>query len=230
MCGRFTQRFTWQEVRDFMDLSGLPQNLAPRYNLAPSQEAAVVRCDPNGPSLSMLRWGLVPAWSKDARIGYKLINARSETAQSKPSFRAAYRSKRCLVPADGFYEWTQRGPARQAWLIEPEDGGLIALAGLWERWVVRDATAAPKSLSHLEPGDALETFTILTMAANENLAKVHHRMPVIVPPEEFGAWLRAEPVSLDRLRPRVMAIRPVSNRVNKPSNDDPGCIEAVHLP
>ena len=229
MCGRFTQRFTWQEIRDFMDLGSPPCNLAPRYNLAPGQDAAIVRADEDERSLTMLRWGLVPAWSRDARIGYKLINARSETAGSKPSFRAAYRSRRCLIPADGFYEWTKRGTTRQAWLIEPRDGGVIALAGLWERWITREGAAAPKSLAHLRPGDALETFTVLTKAADESIASIHHRMPVILPPEEFGAWLSAGSVSLERLPATELVVHPVSNRVNKPLNDDPLCVEPITL-
>ena len=229
MCGRFTQRFTWQEVRDFLDLGGPARNLAPRYNLAPSQDAAVARAEESGRTLSMLRWGLVPAWSRDPKIGYKLINARSETAHAKPSFRAAFRSQRCLIPVDGFYEWSQRGAARQAWLIEPLDGGIMALAGLWERWIVRDRILAPKSLAHLNPGSTLESFTVLTRAADDSLAAIHHRMPVVIPPDEFNAWLHAEPVALDQLPVKPMSIHPVSNRVNKPSNDDALCVEPIRL-
>ena len=177
----------------------------------------------------MLRWGLVPSWSKDAKIGYRLINARSETARSKPSFRAAFRSRRCLVPVDGYYEWTRRGSTRQAWFIRPEGGGLIALAGLWERWFMREDTAVPRSLTHLKPGDPVETFTILTTPAEGEVASVHHRMPVILPPEAHDAWLEAKPVPLDDLPQAAMSIRPVSSRVNKPSNDDPLCIEPVPI-
>ena len=229
MCGRFTQYFSWQEVRDFMDLTGPAPNLSPRYNLAPSQDAAVVREREGERALDMVRWGLVPFWSKDVKIGYKLINARSETVQAKPSFRAAYRSRRCLVPVDGYYEWTRRGSTRQAWLIGPAKGGLIALAGLWERWIMRDGTALPKSLTHLKPGDPVETFTILTAPAGGNVASIHHRMPVVLPPEAHDAWLQAKPVPLDGLPHAAMSVLPVSSHVNKPSNDDPLCIEAVHI-
>ena len=114
MCGRFTQTFTWDQADRFLDLSGPPLNLQPRYNVAPSQAVAVVRADRDGRrSLSMLRWGLIPAWAKDQRVGRKLINARAETARTKPSFRAAFAARRCLIPADGFYEWKREGGVKQ---------------------------------------------------------------------------------------------------------------------
>ena len=229
MCGRFTQRFSWQELHEYLDLSGPPLNLAPRYNLAPSQEAAIVRVDGETHTLSMLRWGLVPAWSRDAKIGYKLINARSETASAKPSFRSAYRSRRCLVPCDGYYEWTRRGAERQAWLIEPDDGGIVMLAGLWERWIAREDIAAPKSLAHLKAGDPLETFTILTRAAAGEAATIHHRMPVMVPHGKTRNWLQPETPAPDSLPPPPLRVTPVSKHVNRPSNDDPICVEPVPL-
>ena len=229
MCGRFTQRYSWREVHAFLSLRGPPRNLRPRYNVAPSQEVAAVRADDRGRGLSMLRWGLIPGWARDVRIGYKLINARAETASTKPSFRAAFRARRCLIPADGFYEWTGRGSARQPWLIGLEDGALFAFAGLWERWTVPDGQALPASLAEYGPGDAIETCTILTTSANEALASLHHRMPVILSPGEFDPWLAGENVPLDPCPAEAMTVRAVSTRVNSASNDDPGCVEPVTL-
>ena len=229
MCGRFTQRFSWREVHAFLTLREPPRNLRPRYNVAPSQEVAAVRDGAHGRRLSMLRWGLIPGWAKDARIGYKLINARSETANTKPAFRAAFRARRCLIPADGFYEWTSRDSTRQPWLIGLEDGALFAFAGLWERWSVPDGHVLTGSLAAYVPGDAIETCTILTTSANEAVAPVHHRMPVILTPDEFDPWLAGENVPFDPYPAQAMTLHPVSTRVNAPSNDDPGCMERITL-
>ena len=229
MCGRFTQRYSWREVHAFLNLRGPPRNLRPRYNVAPSQEVAAVRADEEGRRLSMLRWGLIPGWAKDTHIGYKLINARAETASAKPSFRAAFRARRCLIPADGFYEWTGRGSTRQPWLIGLENDTLFAFAGLWERWKVPEGRVLTGSLAAYAPGDVVETCVILTTAANEALASLHHRMPVILSPDEFGPWLAGDMVPLDPFPAPSMTVRPVSTRVNSPSNDDPGCVESVTL-
>ena len=210
-----------------MNLIGAPRNLRPRYNIAPSQEVAVVRDGDGGRSLSMLRWGLIPGWAKDPAIAYKLINARSETVSGKPSFRSAYRRRRCLIPADGFYEWTRRGKTKQPWLIGPRDGGVFAFAGLWERWTVPEGAALTGSLAELRPGDVVETCTILTTAANGVVARVHNRMPVILPPGAFDPWLEGEEVPLGPCPADAMTIHPVSTLVNKPANDDPRCVEAV---
>ena len=188
---------------------------------------AAVRADEHGRGLSMLRWGLIPGWAGDVRIGYKLINARAETASTKPSFRAAFRARRCLIPADGFYEWTGRGPARQPWLIGLENGALFAFAGLWERWTVPDGQALPASLAAYGPGDAIETCTILTTSANEAVAPVHHRMPVILAPDEFDPWLAGESVPLDSFAPEPMVLHRVGTRVNSASNDDSKCVERI---
>ena len=210
-----------------MNLIGAPRNLRPRYNIAPSQEVAVVRDGDGGRSLSMLRWGLIPGWAKDPAIAYKLINARSETVSEKPSFRSAYRRRRCLIPADGFYEWTRRGKTKQPWLIGPEDGGVFAFAGLWERWTVPEGAALTGSLAELLPGDVVETCTILTTVANGVVARVHNRMPVILPPGAFAAWLEGSEVPLGPCPADAMTIHPVSTLVNKPANDDPRCVEPV---
>ena len=230
MCGRFTQRYTWEEVHAYLSLTGPTANLRPRYNVAPGQKVAAVRPHEGGRRLSLLNWGLIPSWAKEPNIGYRMINARAETVCSKPAFRAAYRARRCLIPADGFYEWARRGAAKQPWLIGLKDGVLFTFAGLWERWMVPRGIALAGSLAELEPGEVIETCTILTTAANEIVAPVHDRMPVILPPEALGPWLAGEAVPLDPYPPETMTLHPVSTLVNKPANDDPRCVEPIATP
>ena len=227
MCGRFTQRFSLREIQELLGLAGPAANLRPRYNVAPGQEVAAVRAEGGERRLAMLRWGLIPAWAKDPKIGYRTINARVETAAEKPSFRAAWRTRRCLIPADGFYEWARRGEGKQPWLFQPADGGAFAFAGLWERWTVRKGAPLPASMAELGPGDAVETCTILTTAANETVAPVHGRMPVILPWEAHGPWLAGEDVPLAPYPADAMTAHPVSTHVNRPANDDPRCVEPV---
>jgi putative SOS response-associated peptidase YedK len=171
-----------------------------------------------------VQWGLVPSWAKDPSIGARMINARSETAADKPSYRAAFRRRRCLIPADGFYEWAQRprGP-KQPVRFTVGDGEPFAFAGLWEQWA--------------SPDGALESCTILTTAANALVARVHDRMPVILPPEAYDRWLHTGETEarslLELLRPidpRRMTARPVSTTVNSPRNETPECIEPVGEP
>ena len=229
MCCRFTNRFTWKELHERLDLIGAPLNLRPRYNVAPSQDVAVARATEEGRTLAMLRWGLIPAWAKDAAISNKLVNARSETAAEKPSFRSAFRHRRCLIPADGFYEWQRRGRTRQPWLFGLRDGAPMVFAGLWERWTVPETAALTGSLAERSPGDAVETCTILTTAANETVAPVHGRMPVILPPDAWSAWLAGEEVPLRSYPADAMTAHPVSTHVNRPANDDPRCVEPISL-
>ena len=229
MCGRFTNRFTWKELHERLDLIGTPLNLRPRYNVAPSQDVAVARAAPDGRTLAMLRWGLIPSWAKDHAIGNKLINARSETAAEKPSFRSAFRNRRCLIPADGFYEWQRRGGARQPWLFGLRDGEPMVFAGLWERWTVPEGAALTGSLAERSPGDAVETSTILTTAANDTVSPVHGRMPVILPPDAWDAWLAGDGVPLGPYPADAMTAHPVSTHVNRPANDDPRCVEPIAL-
>jgi putative SOS response-associated peptidase YedK len=218
MCGRFTLRTPVAVVARQFELSSVPE-LQPRYNIAPRQPVAVVRINAAGErELAFLSWGLVPAWADDPAVGYKMINARGETVASKPSFKQAFRSRRCLVPADGFYEWQKAGPQKQAYHITLASGELFAIAGLWERW---------------QRGDSmLETCTLLTTSANEDLQHVHDRMPVIVPPESYAAWLDpgsavAALTSLIRpLPPGLLALRPVSSFVNNPAHEGPECLQA----
>ena len=230
MCGRFTQRYTWAEVHAYLRLIAPALNLKPRYNVAPGQNIAAVRKGEDGRRLSMLRWGLIPSWAREPNIGYKLINARAETASSKPTFRTAWRARRCLIPADGFYEWTRRGGKKQPWLFGLKDGGLFAFAGLWESWSVREGTARTGSLAEWGPGEVIETCTILTTKANGIVEPIHDRMPVILPSDAFDPWLSGETVSLGPYPAEAMAVHPVNTLVNRPANDDPRCIEPVAAP
>ena len=227
MCGRLTQRLTWHEIHALLSLAGPAANLRPRYNLAPSQNAAVVRNDAGERRLSMLRWGLIPPWAKDPGVGHKLINARAETAAVKPAFRAAFSKRRCLIPVDGYYEWRREGSVRQPWLITRRDGGPMAFAGLWERWRVPEGTVLRGSLAERRPGNVVETFTVLTTEASATMCALHHRMPVILPSEEFGAWLTGDDVQLGPVPEDWLAMHRVGLRVNNPRNDDPECVVAL---
>lgn len=222
MCGRFTYLFTWGELHRLLSLSALPAGaLSPRYNVAPTQEAPVVRAGEGGREGVMLRWGLVPFWAEDPSIGNRLINARGESARSKPAFRAAFARRRCVVPVSGFYEWQKmEGSTRKRphW-IGLADRGILLFAGLWERW---------------DKGDApLESFTILTTDANALVAPIHHRMPVVLAPSDVEAWLDPANEDLDGLEALVrpaasegMATMAISTRVNNPRVDDPSVLAA----
>lgn len=224
MCGRYSLTTTVEEMRRLLGIIGPLPNLPPRYNIAPTQSVPVVRLDGSGArSLAQLRWGLVPSWAKDLEIGAKLINARGETIADKPSFRDAFKKRRCLVPADGFYEWQQRPGGKLPYRIGLEGGApeampLFAFAGLWERW------------DKATDGKPVESCTIVTTDANALLRPIHERMPVILAPEDYARWLapettRAEAEALLRTYPAdAMIAYPVSTRVNSVRNDDPGCI------
>ncbi len=244
MCGRYSLTTAPEALRRLFEFDTTP-NLEPRYNIAPSQSAPVVRMASTGATtgnttetaagaangaareLAMPRWGLIPSWAKDASIGHKMINARSETVAEKPSFRSAFRHRRCLVPADGFYEWRTEGDIKQPFRIGMAGGGPFAFAGLWESWPGDGDDDG-------EAGGAIETFTILTTEANRKLHPIHPRMPVILAPEAYQTWLDGRPETTERalslLRPfadEKMAFYRVSRRVNSPRNDDPACIEPI---
>lgn len=221
MCGRFTLRTPAYKLAEAFGIE-VRANLAARYNIAPSQDIAALRVDgENQRELVMLRWGLVPAWAKDPAMGNRMINARAETVAEKPAFRAAFRQRRCLIPADGFFEW-QKTPdgSKQPYLMARPDGEPFTMAGLWERWQ--------------PPGtdEPLETCTIITTEANETLAPVHHRMPVIVAPGDRDAWLDPAAPSTETLtallRPAPdedLTANAVDRHVNNSRHDDPRCIE-----
>ena len=212
MCGRYALHAHPDVVVLKFGLAAAPQ-LKPRYNIAPTQEAPVIRMDAQRErALALLRWGLVPSWSKDPSIGGRMINARAETVTEKPAFRNAFRRRRCLVPADGYYEWKSEGGRKQAYLLQLGSGEPFAMAGLWESW---------RSLE----GEVAETFAIVTTEASGTARQVHDRMPVILAQRDYEAWLAGtDPEAL--LRPRsgaAFTARRISTRVNSPRNDDPGC-------
>jgi putative SOS response-associated peptidase YedK len=186
-----------------------------RYNVAPSQLVPVVKAADAGPELATMRWGLIPSWAKDAKIGYKLINARSETVASKPSFRSAFKRRRCLIPADGFFEWKKLDTkTKQPHFIHLKDDQPFAFAGLWEIW------------HNPEDGEEVQSCTIITTEANEMMKPLHDRMPVILAPSAYDRWL-AEP-DTELLKPYTaseMIAYPVSTYVNTPKNQGPKCIE-----
>jgi putative SOS response-associated peptidase YedK len=222
MCGRYTLSTPTDEIAALFDLStqlDLPA-LPERYNVAPTQEAAVVRVvAPGTPRrLDLLRWGLVPYWADDLSIGNRMINARSESVADKPAFRRSFRRQRCLVATDGFYEWKKEGKLKQPYHIRRKDRHPFAFAGLWERWKNPE-------------GNLLDTFTILTTSANDLLRPLHDRMPVIVDRRDFALWLDPEVTDPAVLQPLLapappdeMETVPVSRTVNSPAYDGPGCI------
>jgi putative SOS response-associated peptidase YedK len=218
VCGRYTLAAHATELVEAFDVPLPDFELTPRYNIAPGQDAPVVAQDRHGRRIGKLTWGLVPGWQDEPRK--PLINARCESVLTRPSFREAFERRRCLVPADGFYEWKREGKAKLPFWIHPAEGGLISFAGIWERWSRPDA--GPR-----------HTFAILTMAASAEVAAIHDRMPVVITAADRDAWLDRETdgeAALALLHggavPRFVC-RPVSARVNRPQEDDAGLIEPV---
>ena len=232
MCGRFTLRTPQKQLAEQLHLPSDLQ-LPLRFNVAPTQQVLAIRQAtppddrlPNGYGFTLLRWGLVPSWAKDPNVGNRMINARSETVAEKPSFRYAFKNRRCLIIADGYYEWRSADGQKQPFYIHQTDFAPFAMAGLWEAW-------EPKRTEATSTG--LETCTILTTSANRLTQSVHHRMPVILPPEDHDLWLsKATPPTnlIKLLKPAaedVLAMYPVSKLVNSPRYDQPDCIESVEL-
>lgn len=221
MCGRFSLSKPVEAVAGHFSVKS-ETPLLPRYNIAPSQMIAVIQKQPGGPErqLSMMRWGLIPRWGKDSRIGFKLINARAETLTEKPAFRPAYRQRRCLIAADGFYEWRHEGRQKQPYLFQMKEGGIFAFAGIWEQW-------------QSPTGEDVLSCSIITTAANDLVHQVHERMPVIIEPGNYDFWL--DPAqNADALKPLLqpfspdqMTAWPVGARVNSPRNDDPDCMKKI---
>jgi len=222
MCGRFSLALDPEELREVFGLVETPTLWIPRYNIAPTQPVAVIT-DAARPTLDYMRWGLVPSWAKDISIGQKLINARAETIREKPSFRSAFSRRRCLIPADGFFEWKKpeggkKLPA-EPYYFRLRDGKPFAFAGLWEIW-------------HSPEGDELKTCTILTTDANELVGTVHQRMPILFEVDEAWTWLQplAADTLLALLKPfpaEKMEAYPVSRLVNDPKQDDPQCVQPI---
>ena len=222
MCGRFALYNTAEAVENHFRIR-LPAIFSPRYNIAPSQQILTITvANAGGPRHAVYRrWGLIPGWAKDMKIGYKMINARAESIADKPAFRAAFKRRRCLIPASGFYEWGRAGTDKQPYFVRLRDGEVLAFAGLWESWT------GP------EDGRIVETCTIITTEANRPVGEIHDRMPAIVAPEMYDLWLDPE-ADRDRLlgllQPfvdRKTTVFPVGTAVNNPQNDGPACIETV---
>jgi putative SOS response-associated peptidase YedK len=222
MCGRFTQTATPAAIAQQFDVHNFPL-LKPRYNIAPSQPVATIRIDSKTMTrqLVLLRWGLIPSWAKDPKIGFHCINAKAETVAKKPSFRAAFRKRRCLVVATGFYEWQVQGKTKQPMWIGLKSRQPFAFAGLWEQWKPPE-------------GDTIESCTILTTEPNELMRPIHDRMPVVLPAEAYPQWLDPTVQDVDSLKTLLrpypsedLIAYPVSTLVNNPRHDVPECLEPV---
>jgi len=221
MCGRFSLTVQEDEIERLFNVKVGQGMYVPRYNGAPTQNLAVITGG-NIRIFNLMRWGLVPSWAKDPRMGSKLINARAETILQKPAFRQAFKHRRCLVPADGFYEWKKLDNKKIPCRIMMNERGLFAMAGIYEAW--KDPE-----------GKLLQTFSILTTVPNEMMGRIHDRMPVIIPPESYNDYLQ-NPVPeslLALLQPypsHLMTYHPVSTLVNSPLNDDPRILEPANIP
>ena len=222
MCGRFTL-FEADQILSREFSVHVPLSLGPRYNIAPSQPVATIRISPatGEREMAIFRWGLVPHWAKDPSIGNRLINARAETAHEKPAFKSAFRTRRCLIPTNGFYEWQKQERHKQPFFVRMRKGRLFAFAGLWDHW-------------EEEGGSAVDTCTILTTGTNEILKPIHDRMPVIVAPQNYDLWLDVSIKSPETLNPILvpynpeeMESYPVRSIVNDPSHEGVECIEAA---
>ncbi|HXY36302.1 MAG TPA: SOS response-associated peptidase [Planctomycetaceae bacterium] len=219
MCGRFTLRARPADLVEVFELLREPE-LTPRFNIAPTQPVAIVRQVDKHREISMVRWGLIPFWAEDPKVGYSTINARAETVAKKPTFRQSFAKRRCLIPADGFYEWQRMDGRKQPFFIHMKDDRPFAFAGLWDRWKRGD--------------QAIESCSIIVSNANELVEPIHDRMPVILDQEDYARWL--DPKNQDTaalqglLRPypaEGMTAFPISTLVNSPRNDQPECIERL---
>ena len=217
MCGRFAFYSPTEATAALFRVSAVPE-VKPRYNIAPTQDIAAVRVGADDSrELTMLRWGLVPFWAKEPSIGNRMINARAETVAEKPSFRAAYRHRRCLILADGFYEWRKEADGKTPYYISLASGEPFAFAGLWEDWHSKDT------------GEALQTTAIITMAANEFMRQLHHRMPVVLQIDTADRWLDGDDQVLSEVGESGPAFRawPVDRRVNNARNEGEDLVKAA---
>lgn len=228
MCGRYTLTTPPEAMRAIFNYENIP-NLQPRFNIAPTQPIVTIRYLGNEKRVLLeARWGLIPSWAKDSGAASRMINARAETLLDKPSFKEAFGKRRCLIPADGFYEWRLEEGRKQPFRIGLRGGGIFAFAGLWESW------KAKHDVGDFVAGDIIETATIITTKANKKLRPIHHRMPVIIPAELYSSWLDpANDVSdlKEYLKPypsEPMAFYRVDTSVNNIRNDHPSCIEPLN--
>ena len=216
MCGRFAFYSPSEATAALFGVASSPE-VPPRYNIAPTQVVAAIRNGDEGRELAMLRWGLVPFWAKDPSIGNRMINARAETVAEKPAFRAAFRHRRCVVLADGFYEWRRQGDAKTPYFISLASGEPFALAGLWENWTDK------------ESGESLQTTTLITTEANAFMQVLHHRMPVVLEPCSADEWLDGSVEPLEQAADRTPGLKawPVDRRVNNARNEGAELISAA---
>lgn len=221
MCGRYTLRTPVEDLAKFFHLAETPP-LTPRYNIAPTQPVATVLVLTGDRQFQLMRWGLIPPWAKDLSVGSRMTNARAETIAEKPAFRAALRERRCLVMADGFYEWQQKGTLKQPYYVVKKDKSPFAFAGLWERWEPPDS------------GEPMESCTIITTEANALVRAFHERMPIILDADDFDLWLDPDVTEPQRLLPLLkpypaeeMEAYPVSNIVNSPAHESGECVQHV---
>ncbi|MFC1607773.1 SOS response-associated peptidase [Candidatus Latescibacterota bacterium] len=222
MCGRFALPTPAKSLAEHFSTNAFPE-YEPRYNIAPSQmvPAVIHENAESGRSIRLFRWGLIPFWAKDTKIGYKLINARAETLSEKPSFKAAYTKRRCLIPTTGFYEWKKDGKEKQPYYFHMRDNSLFGFAGLWERWKG-------------EQGLTIDSCTIITTTPNDLVGTFHNRMPVILDPADYDSWLNMVNTDTESLQSLLipfpadmMASYPVNMLVNSPKNEGPECIERI---
>lgn len=218
MCGRFNLILNADQIAAQF---GVPSaaDVTPRYNIAPTQDVLAIVSPNRGERAAVFfRWGLIPSWSKEIKIGGRMINARAETVAEKPAFRAAFKKRRCLIPATGFYEWRKLNGHKQPYHLHMTDNEVFCLAGLWEHWE--------------GAGNSIQSCTILTADANALMAPIHDRMPVILPTDAYAVWLDHQITDPSRLKPLLrprsiehMVAERISTRVNNPANDDPLCIK-----
>jgi len=222
MCGRFYLDAPKDQLMAHYALQAAPDDVSPRFNIAPSQDILAVRAiSATERNLAYLHWGLIPSWSKEEKPHYSMINARAETVSSKPAFRTAFKHRRCLIPVSGFYEWQPQEDFKQPYAISLKDDGLFSLAGLWEHWEGAD-------------GKVIESCAIVVTDANEVLKPIHDRMPVIIAPKDYSTWLDPDIQDKDVLTPLLhsysaqwMKAYPVSPRINNPGYDEPHCLKPI---
>lgn len=224
MCGRFTLSLPVPALLSHFGLAEMPA-LPPRYNIAPTQSVAAVLVLTGDREFRLMRWGLIPSWAKDPAIGSRMINARAETVAQKPTFRTALKDRRCLIMADGFYEWDKKGESKQPYHVVRRDNAPLAFAGLWDRW------------EPAQGGEPVESCTIITTEANAVVAAFHERMPVILDPDDYPLWLDPEVREAQKLLPLLrpypaekMVAHPVGTLVNSPAHESPDCIVPVTGP
>jgi putative SOS response-associated peptidase YedK len=221
MCGRFDLHLPKELLAEIFGIS-IVQDLQPRYNIAPTQQIVVIRSYPDGSKhLDLLKWGLIPSWAKDSNIGSSMINARSETVDVKPAFRTALKHRRCIIPANGYYEWREVAGSKHPLYVKLKDNNLMMFAGLWDHWKFPD-------------GEVIESCTILTTTTNDLIKPLHDRMPVILDPKDIDFWLDTQITDPEQLKSlfksfssELMDMYPVGDKVNLPRNDSSDLIKPL---